>query len=187
MVCLLSFDFQVNGGRYESDYGIGTAAIPDSFESYVVAVYHPSRSYDQALDYKIQATFKTTRRLCPFDCSGHGVCIASDGSSDVAAGVCACAVPRYVGHYCQHTAEPLDVTGDTLSDVIAYGHRAYAYVDVPAALNGSMVLVEMHKEEPLAFPMLFVRRGDVPSPSRYQYSPYVSGPPPAAQLTSPFL
>ena len=32
----------------------------------------------------------------------------------------------------------------------------------------------MHKEEPLAFPMLFVRRGEVPSPTRYQYSPYVS-------------
>ena len=65
------------------------------------------------MDYKIQATFKTDRRLCPFDCSGHGVCVASDGSSDDAAGVCMCAVPQYVGKYCQDTTTQLNASGDT--------------------------------------------------------------------------
>ena len=59
------------------------------------------------------------------------------------------------------------VTDGSVTGEIAYGDHTFFYVDVNTT---SRVLVELHKEEHLAFPMLFVSKGTVPSPIHHTYS-----------------
>ena len=62
------------------------------------------------------------------------------------------------------------------SSTVEYGEHTYYYIDIPEGLAGSKVLVELQQEErsAMAFPMLFVRKGDIPHPIKFRYSGTVS-------------